>query len=261
MERHTSAAKETRLPSNSGDARKSFTRISSICALAISSLLTKGVTDIYPPKREPEVIQRGNYYAPVNKYGVRILPSPDAPIEEIMYRLETPNDVRRFMEENIKYEYANFPVGFVSTYRRSSEEFQKAGWKGCCNNTAEFACEWGERQGYDMYLVSLWPKKTHERVYEPWHQMAVLCVQNFHHYIIFDNTQVVDWKGDLDSYISSKHPDMTTLPNSGQVEWRSTQDTFLGRVAGQIGSNVDQMKESILREPKLNIPMELAVMH
>lgn len=221
-----------------GKSRHSAAHISAIIAVQISALLSASGGALVAPVKQPTAYAN-QLYGPRNPH---TKPDPDMDIETLMQHLPTPHSVQEFFQKHTKYERDSFPIEFASEYRKPPEEFQKAGWTGCCNNYAEFACEWGAAHGHPMYLISLWPNGWHQKVHKSYHQLAVLCVENDKNYIMFDNDKVVEWKGTIEEYVQKEWSDFSIPPIAGKVKWVRTQNNMLAKMFYQIGFNEDDME-------------------
>tara|TARA_Y100000310_G_C20697455_1_gene826683 strand:- start:3142 stop:4017 length:876 start_codon:yes stop_codon:yes gene_type:complete len=244
-------------------SRRSFMHISALTSLAASNSMLAGFVKRVEPVEQPD------RYEPIDPYVYnypRELPSPDAPVETIMRNLLTPQDYASFIDKYTTFETPSFPIEFFNTYRRSPQEFQNAGWQGCCNDYTEFACNWAYRHRHTPYVVSICPEGIIEPIKDGWHQFAVLRTDE-DSLLIFDNKTVAQWNGTVDEYIEEKHSSSTMLPFGGCAKWKRTQDNWTARMAYQSVPNendlaistMPQIPEQPVRdlasEEKLSTPM------
>jgi len=208
--------------------------------MAVCNSMTMGLLDRVRPIDQP---QQFDHIDPTAYSSPRSLPPPDASIDSIMQELMTVEDYAAFVEKYTEFETPSFPVEFFSTYRRSPEEFQKAGWKGCCNDYTEFACEWAYRHRYTPYVISICPEGILEPIKDEWHQFAAMRTDQTA-YIIFDNTSVIGWQGDIEEYIAEKHSHSVMLPIAGCAKWVKTQNNWTARMAYQTVQNEHDMELS-----------------
>lgn len=209
-------------------------RIRRFFRVALAIAILKVAYDLRPaeqPQRFPPFARRTPDAA---------LPQVDTDIEELLRSLPTSEALGAFLKQHGESGGVRSPLHFLKTYRRSPEAFQRTGWKGPCNNFAEFGCEWGARYGYTTYLVSLWPRERGAS----WHQFTAACLTRNQRYLIIDNTNVTEWQGSLEEYIAKHYSHLEVLPIGGIVEWRCTQNNLLARFAGQIAGNATTMVES-----------------
>ena len=220
--------------------RRSFIQLSALTSLAVTHSIFAALTHRITPVDQPETLDP--MHPSVYPYK-KSLPSPDASIDVIMKELLSPEEYIAFVTEHTTFETPSFPVEFFDTYRRSPEDFQAAGWKGCCNDYAEFACNWAYLHRYSPYIVSICPKGVIEPIKESWHQFAVIRTSE-DQYVILDNTTIHYWISSIDDYIAEHHSGSTLLPLGGCVQWQKTKDNWTARMAQQGFPNEDNLEIS-----------------
>lgn len=227
--------------------QKQLSRRSFISASLVTTLAATNSSIAWHLHRSSAVDQPDRFTVDPQEYSLaRELPKPDEPVEDIMRQLLTPEEYAEFVEKNVTFEEPSFPVEFMSTYRRSPEEFQEDDWTGCCNDLTEFACEWSYRHNYTPYVVSICPHLP-ETVYKSWHQFAVVRVESG--LLIFDNKTLTTWNGTIQQYIAKEHPGKCMLPGAGCTEWKKTQDNWNGRMMAQLQPNTHDLVVS--QEPQI----------
>ena len=212
--------------------------------LAIGSLLAVETTDAIQPVKQPLRIEPRSASA-FHPGGTRHPVSPDEDIHSIMHGLETVEDLEKFLHEHTIHKNEDVDAGFFETYRQDPEDFQAQGWKGPCNNFAEFTAHWAYCHGGTPYIVSLCPKGVVPKCTDSWHQVTV-CKMEDGRLLIFNNEIITWWNGTLDDYIEKKFPTFDVFPFGGVIEWKLAQNNFRAKAAQHFVPNETEMKESSL---------------
>lgn len=221
MRKLYTASAEQNLPSqNTLHNRRSFMQISALTSMAVCNSMTMGLLDRVRPIDQP---QQFDHIDPTAYSSPRSLPPPDASIDFIMQELMTVEDYAAFVE---KY--------------------------------TEFACEWAYRHRYTPYVISICPEGILEPIKDEWHQFAAMRTDQTA-YIIFDNTSVIGWQGDIEEYIAEKHSHSVMLPIAGCAKWVKTQNNWTARMAYQTVQNEHDMELSEMPIISQRAAMQLAL--
>ncbi len=106
-----------------------------------------------------------------------------------------------------------------------------------CNDRARTICDRLSNR-VPMHLLSIWPLRPRQRLFEDWHQIPVCKIQD-DLYCIFENGVATFWYGDLDSYIgeyktyddNKQLVPMRIIPLVGIAEFvKPKHDMFLARI-------------------------------
>lgn len=254
MRKYPTASENQHLHQSTPMSRRSFITTSTVTSLAISNSLFGVLAARVAPVEQPDQFIPLDQSSLVNQ---REIPDPNEPIDTILHNLRTPQEYQAFVEMHTTFDTPSFPVEFFSTYRRSPEEFQKAGWKGCCNDYAELACNWAYRHRCTPYIVSICPQGVLGPMTKGWHQFAAVNVEE-DAYVIFDNTNVIFWNGNIEEYIAKHHNTCTLLPYGGCVPWQNTQDNWTARMAYQSVPNTTRFEQSSLPNVSVQSMVQLA---
>lgn len=173
------------------------------------------------------------------------LPSPDDGIENIMRRLRTIDQLARFLRKFTRYQSVSSPKEFADTFRRSPEEFLRAGG-GPCNNYDEFVSEWAARRGVRTYIAVLQPRGLADAPGHHWHQVSVICCRRNKAYIIFDNGHPQVCFGNLADCIADLYPKMRVFR---QVAWHRSMPSLVGRFSMHFHEHIHE--EDMLEFPGL----------
>jgi hypothetical protein len=185
---------------------------------------------------------------------VRPLPSPDAPIQEIIDSLNTDDRYQKFIKKHGSRYFPITPWTFLGNYGYSPESFQENNWKAPCNGYAEFACEVGARHGKKMYLLGLWPDGTKDRETNEsfedhkhrtsWHLVAFYKTYDEntgqYQFIIFNGDIVKLKPGEpLSTFTHEEHYEIIE-PVGGIVEWKRVSDDWRAKIARHAVSTVKE---------------------
>jgi hypothetical protein len=145
-----------------------------VAALALAALIAAGMYELAGPLPVDEswlVSHRTGAYP-----AGYLLPADTDP-EHLVSMLEDPLAFADFLGTHAKYSRAAGIMAFVSDYRLSADELYHRGWVGDCNDLANAVGELAYRRGYQVGLLSIWPKDWRDRLTVSWHQVAVLCLR------------------------------------------------------------------------------------
>lgn len=173
-----------------------------------------------------------------------------------MRGLPTLESLLAFLKKNTAYEKPSDPVDFFRTYRASPEQFQQNGWKGPCNNFAEFTCHWGYVHDMPMYLLSIRPRSAKDlATLEPWHQVSAFKC-NGRIYVI-DNNEIHDF-GSLSEYETRTNSQIVEV--GGLLKWHKTQDNPLARFYWQKSLSIsEEDMEEVKQMPSARAPVRKPV--
>lgn len=177
------------------------------------------------------------------------LPSPDDGIENIMRRLRTIDQLACFLRKFTRYQSVSSPKEFADTFRRSPEEFLRAGG-GPCNNYDEFVSEWAARRGVRTYIVVLQPRDLADAPGHHWHQVSVICCRRNKAYVIFDNGHPHVCFGNFSDCVADLYPTMRVFR---QVAWHRSMPSLIGRFSMHFREHIPE--EDMLEFPGL-LPAE-----
>lgn len=153
----------------------------------------------------------------------RASPDPAMDLDALLERLESVEDVGKFLANNAAYRGPSGAVEFLWEYRQEPRNFQEKAWRGPCNNFAEFAGTWVLQRGGIPYVVSLCPRGLLPKAREDWHQFLA-CKRTDGILIVFDNRSVLVSEESLEKYLAREHPAMTIAPVGGIIRWKKVQN-------------------------------------
>lgn len=167
-------------------------------------------------------------FAPRVSDGTLHVVSPDEDIGTIFAYLQTVDDLAVFLRMHTHSDEAGNPLSFLSRFRQSPASLQRDGWKGTCNNFAEFTAEWAYRHSGIPYIVTLWPKGSLSKLRESWHQLTA-CRLPDGRLLLFDNTEIFILRGTLACYVAGAHEGKEIPSIGGIIEWQLARDTPLAK--------------------------------
>lgn len=216
-------------------------RLRTFCRRTLYGLLgTAAVTGAYvydkvKPVSQPQPFEE--YRLPMPSSGERC--TGDTPVDILMRRLSTVEDMQEFLKQAAKHREVDFPSGFLSSFRQSPEGFQQSGWEGPCNNFAEFSAEWAYLHRGKPYIVSLSPKGSLlTKLKNPWHQITV-CEIGENELVIFDDTEVTPFSGSLPEYLRLHYQTKELSAVGGVIPWQLAQDNTLAKLWQHLQGNTE----------------------
>lgn len=237
--RETTGEKTTNAPATSMTGslhRASHLSFRAAFALVLSAAaLMKAADDVALVEQPVAKNQLNAAFVSVND---RSIPSPDELLETIMQKLEDPEMVENFLQQNVTGQDVWFPIGFAATYRRDPEDFLREK-QGPCNNSANFAGYWGAVNGKKSYTVSIRPRNPLYAPFSSWHQFQVFCIRRNERYLIFDNGKR-HYATSISAFLQKNHPDMTVVEMGGSVPWKRTSNTVIGALSIHAQGNVPE---------------------